>query len=307
MNLDLTPADIPLNDGFALKRADPNAFARHWALYRGIDEDFAPGLAGRAADLEGIPVGFWLERGGVRIGGLALMPNTVGDLFLIPPFSAADRALAALLPALLARSDRARPIWAQGIVATLLPAFLRCGFSLEEQRRWMAIPTGRALGDAPDLPGDLVATPPTADHAEGIAALLDRAFRGTVGSYGRRELDDWRTSMTRYLERFDPATPEGAASLLLIGADGEPAALALYAEHKGLPSLQFLATDPERRRQGVATALLHHGLGRLVADADWLKLAVTCGTAAERLYVDLGFQSGPAVATLRLDRGERRR
>jgi GNAT superfamily N-acetyltransferase len=301
VNLDLTPADIPLVDGFALRRADPAAFARHWALYRGIDEDFAPGLAERAADLEGIPVGFWLERSGRRVGGLALMPNTVGDPFLIPPFAAADRALAALMPALLARSERTRPLWAQGIVATLLPAFLRRGFALDERRRWMAIPTAAALGGARDLPGDLVATAPTDAHTDGIAALLDRAFRGTVGSYGRRELDDWRTSTARYLERFDPDTPVGAASLLLIGADGEPAALALYAEHKGLPSLQFLATTPERRRQGLATALVHDGLRRLGAEADWLKLAVTCDTDAERLYLALGFQPGPAVATLRLE------
>jgi hypothetical protein len=134
----------------------------------------------------GVNFCFWIEEHGQRSGGVVMLPNGIGDFFLIPPESDAARVLALVLPLLTVWSDAAKPIRAQAITTHVSAALQAAGFVLQESRFWMIRPTAVL---ATDWPPDWTLSPTTADQAGAIASLFHAAFRGGVGQYGTRDIE----------------------------------------------------------------------------------------------------------------------
>lgn len=292
---DLATPAIDLGDGAVLLRAEADAWVRAWTVYRGIDEDFSQGFEARAEDLVDIPVAHWLELDGIVVAGLALLPNGIGDPFLVPPFDDPDRVVQAVLPLLKEWSGGA--IRAQGMDDDWATALGGSGFVLEETRRWMI----RPIPADGQVSAGVEAEPVRADDTQEIAELLHRSFQGLPTSDGRRELASFVEAVDRHLSgRAGSDIPDGASALVR-GSDGAALAVCLVNEHRGLPTIQFLATVPEARGRGLASGLVHRAMGELVGVGDWVKLAVTVGTPAEGLYERLGFKGGPAISSLVLE------
>ncbi len=288
----------PLEGDYLLERADPAEFVRYWTVYRGIDEDFSPGLEERGADLREIPFAFWIRYQDHLVGGVVMLPNNIGEFFLVPPFGDGDGVLRALMPLLRSWSRPEKSVWARGITEEHLPAFIAAGFGLDESRRWMIRPT------APFEPAWGALRPQVLEEgrAAAIAQLLHRAFTGNPSEDGRRDLASFATSVEKFFSRVRPGSFEWQASAVVRDrAAEELAAACLVNLHKGLPTIQFVATALDYRGRGLASNLIRQALDQLRPHYDWVKLAVTCGTPAERLYQQLGFQGGPAVGNLILE------
>ena len=71
-----------------------------------------------------------------------MLPNGIGDFFLVPPEDNAHRILSLTLPLLHHWSNQQKPIGAQAITSLYLAAFQANGFELQESRLWMIRPTG---------------------------------------------------------------------------------------------------------------------------------------------------------------------
>mgnify|MGYP001826480467 CR=1 FL=1 len=229
------------------------------------------------------------------VAGLALLPNGIGDPFLVPPFDDPDRVVQAVLPLLKEWSDG--PILAQGMDRHWATALGGGGFVLEETRRWMIRPIA-AYGQA--LAG-VEAEPVRADDTREIAGLLHRSFQGLSTNDGQRDLASFAEAVDRHFSGREGSGIPDSASAVVREGDGTATAVCLVNEQRGLPTIQFLATVPEARGRGLASHLVHRAMDELVGVGDWVKLAVTVGTPAEGLYERLGFKGGPSISSLVLE------
>ena len=240
----------PFEGDYLLERADPAEFVRYWTVYRGIDEDFSPGLEERGADLREIPFAFWIRYQDHLAGGAVMLPNNIGEFFLVPaPSADGDGLLRALMLLLRSWSRPEKSIWACGITEEHPPAFVASGFGLNESRRRMIRPT------APFEPAWGALRPQALEdgQAAAIAQLLHRAFADSPGEYGRRDLEGFTTSVEKFFSKVRPGSNEWRASAVVRSdASEQLVAACLVNLHKGLPTIQFVATAPEHRGQGGA-------------------------------------------------------
>lgn len=297
-------AVFPLTPTVTLERAPEDAFLNHWVAYRRVNEDFSQGFEQQVAELRGAPCFFWLKKGARLLGGLLMMPNNIGDMFLVPPFADWDSVLSWVLPQLQAWSNPERAIIAQAILPHQRDAFYHAGFRHLESRRWMIRPTATepfAKNEAYTWQ-----TPTFADK-ERIAQLFLDAFWGTIGERGQRSLSDHLHSVENYFSSTFPSPHFSEASSLLFETGNERVAIAacLVGTYKNLPSINFVATHPDHQKQGLATTMMSRAISLLHAhEYPWVILRVTVGNPAEALYQRLGFAGETAVSTLCLNLGD---
>lgn len=117
-----------LEHGYSLQRADNQEFVKSWVVYRNVNEDFAQSYTEIQKELTGVNFCFWIMLNDKRVGGAVMLPNGIGDLFLIPPEEDATKILSIVLPLLEYWSDDAKAIGAQAISPDCLDAFQQVGF-----------------------------------------------------------------------------------------------------------------------------------------------------------------------------------
>jgi ribosomal protein S18 acetylase RimI-like enzyme len=285
-----------LEGGYSLQRAPYLPFVKHWAVYRRLTEDFAQSFAGQASDLEGVTFCFWILLDGRPVGGAVLLPNNLGDLFLIPPFDNDFALMEAILPLLVRWSDEKKPIRAQGIADRHLATVQRFGFRLEESRHWMIRPAARLSTRFDDR---FELRPLKPEDGPAIASLLEGSFAGGIGHYGAKDRQAHLASVLRFFEDYQAESPCGRASVGVRETKSDMlAAVCMVNLHKALPAVQFIAVAPEYRMHGLASNLLRRAITKLEPDFDWVKLVVTVGNPAEAIYHKMGFVAGDTLHTL---------
>ncbi|MCP5100421.1 MAG: GNAT family N-acetyltransferase [Chloroflexi bacterium] len=285
-----------LPQGYTLHRAANDEFINAWVIYRNYNEDFAQNFNDQRQELAGVPFCFWIIQNEHRVGGVVLLPNNIGDFFLIPPFPDASDVLQAVMHLLFAWSLPSKPIRAQGISQQYLQSFQQMGFQLQESRHWMIRPTAVS---PTTWPAQYTVRPLHPTDTDLIAHLLLDAFKGGIGQYGTRDLEAHQGTVSRFFETFDADTPCGQASLLISDKQTqETAGVCMVNLHKGLPTIQFTAVSPTHRRNSLATIMLTHAISTLAPAYDWVKLAVTIGNPAELVYQKMGFMAGDTLHTL---------
>ena len=288
--------EYELDDGDCLQRADNQEFTKYWVVYRKLNEDFAQSFAETRQELEGVPFCFWIMRAEVRIGGVVIMPNGIGDFFLIPPADDAKRVLSTIMPLLEDWSDVTKPIRAQAVPSQYIESFKAIGWNLEESRFWMIRPTEKSNID---FPVEWSLQPMARNKIDEIASLLTNAFSGGVGQYGARDFAAHRASVEQYFENFDEETVCGRASVLVVeNATGRLAGVCMVDMHKNIPAIRLVAVEPDYQHQGIAKRLIYGVLNTLESQYDWVKLAVTIDNPAVTLYRKLGFISGDELSQL---------
>jgi len=271
---------------YVLEKADGKEFARWWAAYRNTNEDFSQGFAEQYDEIEEVPFCQWIMAGKRRVGGLILVPNALGDFFLIPPTSDAVAVLRDVLP-----DDQ--PLQARSILTEHIPAFQMIGFQLEESRYWML----RPAQTFDDIAFSYQRVAPQPAHTQAIAELMAAAFDGGVGQYGKRSTEEHQKSVENYFETIalDELCHQASAVLL----DGERLiAACLVQPYKSLASVRFVAVHPAYQRKGIARRLMQHAIHTVHPQYEYVALAVTVGNPATFLYHDMGFVAAPATHTL---------
>jgi GNAT superfamily N-acetyltransferase len=285
-----------LGQGFYLQRAENPEFTKFWVVYRNVNEDFAQSFKETQQELTGVPFCFWIMSEKYRIGGAVLLPNGIGDFFLIPPADDAQKILALVMPLLETWSDDQKLIGAQAIQPQYLEAFQSVGFVLEESRFWMIRPTEKIKMEPPNNWSLQVLT---VGKSEEIAQLLKSAFSGGVGQYGARDYEAHLSSVEQYFESFEEKSVCGQASTISIDKEsGQVLGVCMVEIHKGLPSIRFVAVAPNFQGQGIAKNLINHAINTLEPKYDWVKLAVSVENPAVNVYRKLGFVPSDTLSQL---------
>ena len=127
-----------LGQGYSLVQANTatDDFVHHWAAYR-PNEGFHQDLTKRYRDLKGVPFCYWIVKEDMRLAGCLMLPNTIAELFLIPPHEQYEDIFEQVIPLLKHWSDTEKPIRAMYILPKQIEALKQENFIISEQRRWM--------------------------------------------------------------------------------------------------------------------------------------------------------------------------
>lgn len=120
-----------------------------------------------------------------------------------------------------------------------------------------------------------------------LAALMLSAYRGTVDDEG--ETLDAAIQELRSVRNGAYGPVITAASGVII-REGEPVSAIITTEYGLKPLICYVFTNPAVQRHGLAAMLIQRACAALAAEG-WtnVELAVTIGSAGERLYRRLGF------------------
>ncbi len=154
----------------------------------------------------------------------------------------------------------------------------------------MAAPLQRAAA-----PADARARPPTSADAAALAQLMLAAYRGSIDDEGETLADAVAVLGQLFDGEFGAMMWSCSEVVEHAGALVAATLVTLYA---GSPFVAFSMTAPASQRQGLARAGLQRAMARLAdGDEPLLRLVVTAGNPAERLYESLGFQRCPDPRT----------
>ncbi|MEV0284540.1 GNAT family N-acetyltransferase [Kribbella sp. NPDC050820] len=148
------------------------------------------------------------------------------------------------------------------------------GFEPAEVLVHMEAPADEATGE----PLEAIASD---EDAEAFAEVQADAFLGEDDA----DVDWWRQELRKMALRNYRAPDQ---SLYLLRVDGNPASITLVFRTADVFGIYAVATKPAYRGRGLASELL--GQARRDAAGGRLTLQVVGGSAAERLYLKLGFR-----------------
>lgn len=134
---------------------------------------------------------------------------------------------------------------------------------------------------ADEAPGEPLPPVDTDEDAVAFAEVQAAAFLGEDDP----DVDWWREKLREMAVRNYTAPDQ---SFYLLRVDGDPASVTLVFRSGDVFGIYAVATKPAYRGRGLASALL--GQARRDAAGGRLTLQVVEGSAAERLYLKLGFR-----------------
>jgi ribosomal protein S18 acetylase RimI-like enzyme len=172
-------------------------------------------------------------------------------------------------------------------------AELRRSYEHAQIRRWGVWLDGGATEAAEQLTraGMLVSA-----SSPGMGALLDHAtthpddepHTADLATVGRVN-DLAYGNFDGRLERTLTPLPNGVLSAYRADYDGQPAAVALALHHNHDCGVSFVATIPQARRQGLATAVMRQALRDAIAKG-CTTTTLQATDVGERLYENLGYR-----------------
>lgn len=239
---------------------------------------------------------FAIREGEVLVGTVRLLPGTITGFSMDPAH--ADDAAAAIIRAL----DLLRTQGSAAVTASFDEAyggaFESLGFRPLFARMRMEAPTRRL--PAPDLP----LQPPEEDEIPKLARFFMDVYEGHVEqAYGMHVggEDDWRGYVTGIL-RGDAGRFMPDASFVAL-EEGRLAGAILVTHWMGAPMVAEVGVAPDRRRRGLARALLSVASTRLAAldEPRWALYVTEGNDPALSLYRAFGFErAGGRTVTARL-------
>ncbi len=238
-----------------------------------------------------------VREGDAIVGTMRLLPGTLAGFSMDPGHR--GEAKAAIIKALdLLRTQGSGAVTASFDEA-YAPDFESLGFRRLFARRRMEAPTRRH--PAPEVP----LKPPEEGEVPKLSRFFMDVYAGHMEqAYGMHvgSEEDWRGYVTGILRgeagRFMPE-----ASFVALEGDRLTGAI-LVSHWMGAPMVAELGVAADRRRQGIARALLSTASTRLAAleEPRWALYVTVGNDPAIRLYRGFGFEAaGAETVTARLD------
>ncbi len=275
------------------ERADQEEFAVNQVVYSTADLEMWYDWTARLNDTKFTEDCFWILDEGRRIGGILKLGDTLMYPFLIPPFSERERFWTGLLGSLEENIAHINGVMQQD--ADLLRA---SGFESQSARRVMCSPVSSA---EPVGLADEYALHPFdgATDLNEIRKLIRSAYTGGLDYeiFGTPSDEELRSDI-RYL--LDVYRKRNLSVYVADKHSGQPIGVCIAGIGEKMPlgfaEIAEIGVEPSHRGRGIAEFMLHHVKCQARLYTDVVKLCVTVGNPAEKLYRKAGFQSGPEFA-----------
>lgn len=290
-----------LGEGHCLEKMEYTQFAKYHAVYHGLKK--YNGWFKKSFDIIKSVVCeedsyFWIIKDNVKIGGVHIEPNVIGELFLIPPYSEEYEVLRRLKEILVFWSENTKDIEAQVVDPTQIEVYENLEFIKKESGRWMIRPTDKFKVTWDNR---YLITTPKLENQQDMAKLLFEAFNNNKAlnyNYSLEEYDSW---IKEYLDGFLNEEILNRASTLIYDKETkELVGFCIISMWQEWPLVSKIAVKPCYAGNGLGTQMLQQALTVLEEEYSALRLYVSIGNKAEDLYHNLGFLKGLELTDMKL-------
>ena len=272
-------------------------FAEYYALYRVAHEPLWLSTSLRSTnalyeDLAGTAVFFTVDD---RVMGGALIEEGWTGMVFVMPYAVASKLWFALLEDALKRTNAKTPLTFYGVSEPHRDYLMQHGFKVIDGEQAMAAHT--VMHPPFTWPKGLSLHPVSAADQATLVRLYTEVYQAhTLESIKHRKASYYETLLTDQLKDH-----EEALSFVIRDGDRTIAAV-LVEEWEAYPFLLDLVVLPDWQGQGLGTRMLKTVISRASAFGPYIRLNVTPGNPAIRLYERLGFAAFKPTYTMRLER-----
>ncbi len=291
-----------LGDGFVLERVDYIEFSKYHSVYHGLQK--ANGWFKKSFDIMRSTICkdddyFWIVKDGIKVGGVLVEPNLVGELFVIPPYLDEYKLLKKIKEILVYWSDESKDIETYIVDPSQIDMYEKLGFIKTEIGRWMIRPTEEFKITWQD---EFEVFLPKKENELEMGKLLFESFTNNEvlnHSYGLEEYVSW---INEYFENnLDIEILNKASMLVYDKKTKELVGLCIISLWQEWPLVSQIAVKPGYAGKGLGTKMLKKALSVLKEEYPVLRLYVTVGNDAENVYNNLGFLKGLELVDMKLN------
>lgn len=290
-----------LGDGFVLERVDYIEFSKYHAVYHGLQK--ANGWFKKSFDIMRSTVCkdddyFWIMKDGLKVGGVLIEPNLIGELFVIPPYSDEYELLKKLKEILVYWSDVNKDIEASVVNPSQIDIYEKIGFVKVESGRWMIRPTEEfnVIWE-----GDFNIILPKEQNKLEVAQLIFEAFQNDVGSNSTYSVEERASWIEDYFkDNYHIEILNKASTLIYDKKTKELVGVCLISLWQEWPLVWEVAVKPSYAGRGLGTKMLKKALSVLKEEYPVLRLYVDVENEAENVYHNLGFLKGLELMDMKL-------
>ncbi|MGG3836923.1 GNAT family N-acetyltransferase [Paenibacillus thiaminolyticus] len=277
--------------GYKLIPADARTYSKQFATYR-KNVWFRPSWDALQEMMKEATNCYWIVVHGTRVAGVTLTDKAIGSLFLFPPYEWSSSMATFLKEHIVGRSSGSGSIYAYNVLPEHLSAFEAEGFKPLPARKCMIRPTEQ---QDLALASPYICIPPEPTQSMVLAELMKEAYRrGT----DERPDTQYKEDIDYYFKQVTQETLRDASSILVNQDTNEIVGLCLVSLWEELPLIYEIAVKPAYRGQGLGKYMLRRAVHQLNDTYSVLRLFVTSGNAAEKLYSNLGFLSGDELTDM---------
>ncbi|HHZ18330.1 MAG TPA: GNAT family N-acetyltransferase [Acholeplasmataceae bacterium] len=279
-------------NGFEMIPAEQKEFARYFVIYRlqTCNMWFPVSMEKAEVFYSAFLYPYWIYQNGERVGGAVFEPNRFGLVFPISPFSDECALVKGAFAAVLAISDRNKPITAFSVPDPSLPYYYRLGFQVEETEKQMICVTKPYEVVFPD---NVRADVPRAENLKQMIDLYYEVYsHSNVQSIAKTPYSYYEETLTAKFS--DLVLP---CSTLLYSGDELVASCAVTI-WQDLPFIMDIVVKKPYRELGLGGKMIKKVLNASYGKYPAVRLAVVPGNHAEALYLRLGFVGGVATSEM---------
>ncbi|GIO96085.1 hypothetical protein J14TS5_11710 [Paenibacillus lautus] len=277
---------------YSLVKAEPVLYSRYFATYR-KNVWFRPSWKHVQQMMADADDCYWIMFGDIRIAGISISKNTLGSLFVIPPFGFSQPIAAYLKKYILENITGITRIHAYNVLPEHMAAFAAEGFKPEQSRKCMIRPT--ADTHDPLLVDQFRCEQPEPGELVQITRLMMDAYRNSIDD---RDGEAFTQDILYYFENNSIDILLDASSTIVDQQSNEIVGVCFVSLWEDLPLIYEIAVAPAYRGEGLAEYMLRKAIRKLDRYYDVLRLFVTTGNRAELLYTRLGFLPGDELTSM---------
>ncbi|MGG4090976.1 GNAT family N-acetyltransferase [Paenibacillus lautus] len=277
---------------YSLVKAEPVLYSRYFATYR-KNVWFRPSWKHVQQMMADADDCYWIMSGGIRIAGISISENTLGSLFVIPPFGFSQPIAAYLKKYILENITGITRIHAYNVLPEHMAAFAAEGFKPEQARKCMIRPTVDT--HSPLLVDQFRCEQPEPDELVQITRLMMDAYRNSIDD---RDGEAFTQDILYYFENNSNDILLDASSTIVDQQSNEIVGVCFVSLWEDLPLIYEIAVAHAYRGKGLAEYMLRKAIRKLDRYYDVLRLFVTTGNRAELLYTKLGFLPGDELTSM---------
>lgn len=281
-------------------QADSELFAAYHAVYSGPDFDMCYDWNERLGDLRLCKDCYFLYRDSERIGGLTITSNTIGNPFLVAPFTERE-----LFWNIIFKHMRGENQEGDINISRVHQVDTDVLLALGARKKWSQQRMNRPT-DILDVkivhPYELY-NPKEKDIPEIVQVVYNSHVHDiTAKTYGEPDISDVEKTIKR---RFVSFSQTNTLHLSTVAKEKETSKIVgvciagIYPDSpNNFSTIHQVSVLPHYRRQGIAEMMMTNSISTAHSVSPVIGLGVLVGNPAENLYSKLGFLAAPSYAEL---------
>jgi len=231
---------------------------------------------------------FWIVKNGNRIGGILVYPNSLQSFFMLETYNNLEELSSVIFNLLLKISDLNNPIKTLLLNQEQTAIFKRLGYVTDDLYCNMLRPTEKF---EITWESEYVVISPERKYLEEL-----KKFH--IAIFPELSEDILIGDADAYIKSYEADELLKQAAVLVFNKNNELIANSMVWKFGDMPVIMATGVKEEYRNHGLATKMLKHALTVLHGHYPAIRLEVNFGSAAHRLYQNLGFISGSKVEEL---------